>query len=91
MLRPDESMVLSEYLHACIASDYVQEQMRQGTHATALAHLYLNKINALKVVVPPVGVQEEFAGFLQQSDKSKFELTQAIARIDDMIKALMQG
>lgn len=77
MLRPDESMVLSEYLHACIASDYVQEQMRQGTHATALAHLYLNKINALKVVVPPVGVQEEFAGFLQQSDKSKFVAYQA--------------
>ena len=90
MLRPDESMVLSEYLHACIASDYVQEQMRQGTHATALAHLYLNKINALKVVVPPVGVQEEFARFLQQSDKSKFEAQQALAYITAAQRSLMR-
>ena len=69
MLRADENKVLSEYLHACIMSDFVQEQMR---HATALAHLYLNKINAIRIVVPPIEKQKEFTELLQQSDKSKF-------------------
>ena len=39
----------------------------------------------------PLELQNVFATFAEQSDKSKFELTQAISRIDDMIKALMQG
>ena len=76
MLRPDDSKVLSEYLHASIVSDYVQEQMRQGTHATALAHLYLNKINAIKIIVPTIEKQKEFVEFLQQSYKSKFVVEQ---------------
>ena len=48
-------------------------------------------IKEMQIEKPPYEMQKAFSCFAEQSDKSKFELTQAISRIDDMIKALMQG
>lgn len=44
---------------------------------------------ALQVPVPPVELQEQYVEFVQQSDKSKFELKQAIADIDNLMKTFM--
>ena len=48
-------------------------------------------LGSIMVPVPRIEEQKRFVQVAEQSDKSKFELTQAISRIDDMIKALMQG
>ena len=48
-------------------------------------------LGSIMVPVPDLARQERFALSAEQSDISKFELTQAISRIDDMIKSLMQG
>ena len=58
---------------------------------TTRLKLTQGKMKEIPVVLPPIDKQKEFAEFVKRSDKSKFELTQAISRIDDMIKALMQG
>ena len=52
----------------------------------------LNKelVGKLKVPVPSMDAQTAFANFVEQSDKSKFELQQAIDRIDNLIKTLIQ-
>ena len=44
----------------------------------------------LQVPVPPVELQEQYVEFVQQSDKSKFELKQAIERVTNLMKSLMQ-
>ncbi len=48
-------------------------------------------VQAYEIPIPPEDEQMDYENMVRQSDKSKFELTQAISRIDDMIKALMQG
>jgi len=40
--------------------------------------------------LPEKRVQQAFWAFVEQSDKSKFELQEAIARIDNLIKSLIQ-
>ncbi len=40
--------------------------------------------------LPPLNMQNQFAAFVQQSDKSKFELKQAIESVDSLIRSLMQ-
>lgn len=42
------------------------------------------------VIVPPIDLQQQFVSFVEQSDKSKFELKQAIANITALMKSLMQ-
>ena len=66
-------------------------QIEPGLGATTVAHFLISKACKLLQPLPPMELQNRFAAIVEQSDKSKFELTQAISRIDDMIKALMQG
>ncbi len=70
-----------------ISRDYL---VRFATSTTQAA-LNMERIRNIGFINPPTEQQEQFVELLEQSDKSKFELTQAISRIDDMIKALMQG
>ncbi len=66
-------------------------QIEPGLGATTVAHFLISKACKLLQPLPPMELQNRFAAIVEQSDKSKFELTQAITRIDDMIKALMRG
>ena len=71
-------------------------------YTQAIHDLFLEKGDGFKMAskgmissfpIPTVDLSEQqaFSTLVNQSDKSKFELTQAISRIDDMIKAFMQG
>ena len=41
------------------------------------------------VILPPVELQEQFAAFVRQTDKSKFELTQALEALNATYKKLI--
>ena len=47
-------------------------------------------LNEYRIALPPIDLQEQFANFVRQSDKSKFELKQAIERVTNLMKSLMQ-
>lgn len=42
-----------------------------------------------KISLPPLALQEQFAAFVQQSDKSKFELEQALAELTATFKKII--
>ena len=50
----------------------------------------INYLSDYQIALPPIALQEQFAAIVQQSDKSKFELQEAIVRIDNLIKSLIQ-
>ena len=60
-----------------------------GSKAT-IAHLPADKLKAMKIFVPPMDMKLHFERLVEQSDKSKFELQEAIVRIDNFIKSLIQ-
>ena len=66
------------------------DQIAGGLGATTVAHFLISKACKLMQPMPPMELQERFAIFAQQSDKSKFELQEAIVRIDNLIKSLIQ-
>ena len=47
-------------------------------------------LGSVMVPVPDLARQERFVSIAEQSDKSKFELQEAIVRIDNLIKSLIQ-
>lgn len=47
-------------------------------------------IKNMEIALPPIEEQEAFAEFIRQSDKSKFELKQAIEGVDILIKSMIQ-
>lgn len=60
--------VFAEYM---ITSDYLQEQIKGSQTVSAQANLFQGKIKALKGFVPPIELQNQFADFVKQVDKSK--------------------
>ena len=42
------------------------------------------------MVLPPIALQEEFAAFVQQVDKLKFEMQQAIDKLQILYDSLAQ-
>lgn len=81
----------NEYLAAFFTTDYFVRQLQSMITGTTRASVTITQQEGLELIIPSKDLQKQFVSFVEQSDKSKFELTQAIARIDDMIKALMQG
>ena len=62
-------------------------ELAQGTNINNLRNEHIDR---LMIPIPNDVQQIEFIRFLKQSDKSKFELQEAIVRIDNFIKSLIQ-
>ena len=60
-----------------------------GAKAT-IAHLPGAKLKQLQVAVPPLELQEQFAVFLKQTDKSKLAIQQSLNKLETLKKSLMQ-
>lgn len=65
-------------------------QFDSSLKGIGVPNLHLKEIKKAKIVVPPIEMQNEFALFVEQSDKSKFELKQAIEKVEGLIKSLVQ-
>lgn len=61
------------------------ENKTTGIHNLKLAD-YLDNTT---IPVPPIDIQDEFATFIEQSDKSKFELEQALAELTATYKRII--
>ena len=47
-------------------------------------------IRQLPLICPPIELQNQFAAFVEQTDKSKFEIKQSLEKLELLKKALMQ-
>lgn len=50
----------------------------------------MSELRGYPCLVPPEEEQLQYVEFVKQSDKSKFELKQAIEGVDVLIKSMMQ-
>lgn len=60
-----------------------------GAKAT-IAHLPGVKLKQLQVVVPPIGLQQQFAAFVEQTDKSKAAIQKSLDEAQLLFDSLMQ-
>lgn len=60
-----------------------------GAKAT-IAHLPGVKLKQLQVAVPPLELQEQFAAFVEQTEKSKLAIQQSLDKLELLKKSLMQ-
>lgn len=69
---------------------YRKDYMNKWASNTTV--LYMNKsiCNSIPVIIPPMDLQEQFATFVEQTDKSKVAVQQAMDKLETLKKALMQ-
>ena len=57
---------------------------------SAQKNINLKILSELKIIVPPIEQQNEFAAFVEQTDKSKFAIQQSLNKLETLKKSLMQ-
>ena len=89
-LKPNTDMVDSEYLRGAILSADVQRQIDEGVKGIAQKTLNLSEIRKIKLPLPPIEAQKQFAAFVEQTDKSKLAVQKALEELEILKKSLMQ-
>ena len=73
-----------------IDSNYTQQQILKSINQSSQANLFQGKIKKLKAIVPPIELQSQFADFVNQVDKLKFEMEKSLKELEDNFNSLMQ-
>ena len=79
-----------EYLNAYFNSRMYRSIIEELGNGTNIINIRPDHITSLSIPIPEKDVQSEFVAISRQADKSKFELKQAIEKIDKVMRALMQ-
>ena len=69
--HPDNSMVNSVFLAAYTNMPHGMTQIRKKTGGAAQQHFNVGGYKAMRLIMPPMELQEQFATFVDQTDKSK--------------------
>ena len=88
-IKPNKELINSIFLHQAILSPMVQEQIEKVVLGVAQKTLNLSAIRKLEIPLPCLQEQEAFAEFIQQLDKSKFELEQALSELTLTYKRIL--
>ena len=77
-------------------SEYLQHQKAKryflgcAKQTTGIASINMKQLRALPVLVPPLKLQEQFAAFVEQTDKSKVVVQKALDEAQTLFDSLMQ-
>ena len=87
LLKVKQELLNPVFLKWCYR---VNTTMYMVESASAQPNLLLSKINATEIYVPDIGMQEQFAAFVHQVDKSKVAVQKALDEVQLLFDSLMQ-
>ena len=90
LLRPDYSKCTSEYLLYAVISDEVYRQALEKNNASTVAHVNVKDVKQFRIPLPSFDKQNQFATFVEQTDKSKLAVHESLEKLETLKKALMQ-
>ena len=67
-----DTSVLNTYIQALLQSDYFDKAITSKVRGGTQKFISLGDIRKLEILVPPIELQQQFATFVEQTDKSKF-------------------
>ena len=86
--RRDDDTVITPYLLRVLKAESMRQKM-YGRGAN-IQNLNQQTLSSLDIPVPPKAMQEQFAAFIVQIDKSKFAVQQALEKAQLLLDSLMQ-
>ena len=89
-IRLDREAVRPLYVAYYMESDAGKRQFQAKNQSAVKAGLNFNSINALRLAVPPIELQDAFIAFVEQTDKSKMAIQQSLNKLELLKKSLMQ-
>ena len=70
--------------------DFFQKVLEEQAPQVAQKNINLEILSKLKVILPPIALQNEFASFVKETNKSKLEIQKSLDKLEILKKSLMQ-
>lgn len=90
VIRYDREKINPVYLNAYLNTDESQRYIQEHTRGATLQQINLSDLRVQEVVVPPTNLQNRFAAFVAEVDKSKLAVKQSLEKLETLKKSLMQ-
>ncbi len=90
LLSPNTAMCLPQFLSAAMNFESFLRKALGGVSGSASPHINVGDIKAFAIILPPMELQEQFAAFVEQTDKSKLAVQQGLQELEILKKSLMQ-
>lgn len=90
VVEPDEAQLTSVCIEYLLNSDYAREQVSSKLVGSTQKVVNTSAVASLLVPTIPLALQQEFAAFVAQVDKLRFETQQQIEKLETLKKSLMQ-
>ena len=85
-IEPIKYNTLFLYVMLQLSKEYLIEEINMALKGI----LSKSKLEEKIFIVPPMDLQQQFAAFVKQTDKSKFEIQQSLEKLEILKKSLMQ-
>lgn len=86
----ENSTVINSFVKALLESDYFDRAVISKVRGGTQKFISLGDIRKLEICLPPIDVQEQFADFVKQTDKSKVVVQKALDEAQTLMGSLMQ-
>lgn len=87
---PPGAHVKNIYIKTLLESDYFDRMVLAKIRGGTQKFISLGDIRNLKIAIPPIDLQNQFAAFVTQTEKTKAAVQQALEKLETLKKALMQ-
>ena len=78
------------FLYALLTSEYGTAEIQQHVRGAVTKTITKESTRSIRIIVPPIELQEQFATFVEQTDKSKLAVQKGLQELEILKKSLMQ-
>ena len=86
----NQQLINPRYLYWYTRLDEYWNWVKLNQSGAAQPGINAKKYGSLQVPIPPMELQEQFAAFVEQVEKSKFEIQKSLEKLEILKKSLMQ-
>ena len=88
-ISPNRKLFNCKYLEQFMREKTLVEYPKLGSGST-FAEFKIFLLKDIEVLIPPIELQNQFATFVEQTDKSKLAIQQSLDKLETLKKSLMQ-
>ena len=90
LIKPNHKLINSKFLALQMDMPFIKHQADKRIKGIGVPDLHLNQISEFEIICPPRELQNQFAAFVEKTDKSKLAVKKVLEKAEALKNALMQ-
>ena len=86
----DNTAINNVYLMFVLSQQHIRQQLVKSAGGSTQINVAKPAVLGVEFFVPPMKLQEQFAAFVEQTDKSKLAIQKSLEKLETLKKSLMQ-